>query len=172
MYSPTHFHLVNPLLHDYLYRAILRGGFSTGKWDTYRCMRYLLRGKMWLPCRGGALKVAGHFIRNCEMKRPEKAGSVVVENTMPDGAWLKNYTMLSEMLTCEKYDDGSKRKTSTITAFVDQGAFKVCLNDRDMEQSLYRSGRSFGEALDALELALIEGKDDDWRSWGKKAKNR
>lgn len=70
---------------------------------------------------------------------------------------------LAEYLCAQAYGDGTPRKTATLTIFVDDGAFKASLNDRDNERSLFVSGSGFYDVLDVLEALLLE--DDTKVGW-------
>lgn len=105
------------------------------------------------------------------MKRPD--GSKTSGNPVPgllDQAATKMLPLLVEHMTCDAYDDGTKRQRSTVTLFVEDGNVKACLNDREMERSLFRSAGEFLEALEALEKALTQGDESEWRPWNKKRK--
>lgn len=71
---------------------------------------------------------------------------------------------ITTMLTASKWPDGKKRETSTLTVCFDQEALKIALNDRAQKCSLWASGASLVEALEALEAALQSG-NPSWRRW-------
>jgi len=67
-----------------------------------------------------------------------------------------------EYLVSERWEDGTARRTSTMTIFVEEGRVKLCLNDRQGQRSLWVSGATLLDALDALEGHLEQG-TGDWR---------
>jgi len=78
------------------------------------------------------------------------------------GSFGVKHPRLWEMLTETKYEDGSPRKTATITFFIDEGCVKVCLNDRDQSLAAFCSGDTLDAALRALEAGL-EAESLEWR---------
>ncbi len=69
---------------------------------------------------------------------------------------------LHDWLTMQCDDRGVKRSTSSMTVFVDEGLFKVVLNDKDTGRSLWVSNKTLWGALDALEAHLVAG-TGEWR---------
>lgn len=67
-----------------------------------------------------------------------------------------------EFMSITAYGDGQVRRTATLLVFLEDGQLKVCLNDRDAERSLWRSGTSLEDALLSVEIAL-QGDGCDWR---------
>jgi len=67
-----------------------------------------------------------------------------------------------EYLTRLEYEDGKARQVSTVLIFYEDGAAKVCLNDRDTSQVAWSSGGTIQEALEALEAKLQQG-HAEWR---------
>lgn len=88
-----------------------------------------------------------------------------------DDVFVKKYPSLMEHMTDEQWDDGSARKPSTFTVFIEQGLFKVALNDKSLERSLYMSGDSLAECLASIEKAL-KADAGDWRPWTVKTSRR
>jgi len=78
------------------------------------------------------------------------------------GKWKAKFPALAEWLETDLWPDGSARKTSTLLVFVEGGAVKGCLNDRDGCQSLWASSGSIQGLLEALEGALASG-EGEWR---------
>lgn len=93
----------------------------------------------------------------------EKDQAMVGTPTKEGEAWVKNHAALWEYLSATEYDDGTERKTSTVTLFVEDGAVKVCLNDRDGSRVMWVSGPSVVDVLKALE-ALLRAGEGDWRA--------
>jgi len=92
----------------------------------------------------------------------QKARSADVPMACGDTKLSKDCPALFEFLTCSKNDDGSERKTSTMTVFYDQGSFKVFLNDRDSQMSLCVTSPTLSGLWDALDDAITSD-DPGWR---------
>lgn len=73
----------------------------------------------------------------------------------------EDFPNLHEYLTSVRYDDGAVRATSTLLLFVDSGALKCCINDRDNNRS------AFVTATDVMGifLALENGLRDNTLDW-------
>lgn len=96
--------------------------------------------------------------------------------TGPAGAEVKDPTLMGfptvwEYLTLARYDDGSSRKLSALSVFVEDGSLKIALNDKDAQRSLYVAGMTLRDALEALEAKLSAG-EGDWRAWGRATKKK
>lgn len=96
---------------------------------------------------------------------------VPTADAYPDGdTWLvNNCPLLLDYLVKQKYEDGSARVPSTVTFFVDSGVFKLCVNDKDAQASLYTSANTLQDALVATEKRLGEN-PADWRFWKRAGK--
>jgi len=98
------------------------------------------------------------------VKRPQHVQSGIPAGVAcADPAWQERWPALCSHLFDLKYEDGAPRQTSTLMLLAEQGVAKACLNDREAERSAWVSGRSFTEALDALEAGLVEDRLD-WRA--------
>ena len=64
---------------------------------------------------------------------------------------------LVEFLQEAKYEDGSARKTGTMTFFVEDGAVKLCLNDRDVGETAWVTAATIQDVLRLAEKGLEEG---------------
>jgi len=73
------------------------------------------------------------------------------------------WPLVWEYFTSVSYEDGSARQTSTLMLFAESGTVKVCLNDRDADQSLWAAGLTPEAALTSLEGMLGSGAAD-WRA--------
>lgn len=60
------------------------------------------------------------------------------------------------------WEDGAPRKQGTITLFFSDGAWKVCLNDKDSSCVAFVTAGSPVGALEVAEAALCQGALD-WR---------
>lgn len=69
---------------------------------------------------------------------------------------------LHDWCTCTVDDRGVKRSPSSFTVFVDDGLWKIVLNDKDTGRSLWVSSKSLWGAFDLLEGHLVAG-TGDWR---------
>jgi hypothetical protein len=130
-------------------------------------LRHVVAGKP-LACDGNRIIFNGVQVMECPMKKPmlgsegEGAGKAV------DDKWLVDKVpYLLDALTSVKWDDGTKRERSTVSVFIEDGIVKVCLNDKNLQASLYRSAASILGALQALDKALSPAGDQDWRLWKK-----
>lgn len=97
------------------------------------------------------------------LKRPEavSSGSRGGSNLgLGDAAGL--FPVLVEYLSCEQWDDGTARQSSTLLLFIEEGCFKLCLNDRAASRKAWVSGRTAEEAFSTLESALAAG-GVEWR---------
>lgn len=107
------------------------------------------------------------------MERPTKRNdSAAAASEGFECEWGNQHPRLYEHLTCVRYSDGTVREPSTITVFVQDGSFRVSLNDRDNGASLYRAGSGLTEALVSLERALGPDGEADWRPWKKQGRKK
>ena len=79
------------------------------------------------------------------------------------------YPALSEYLSEHHFDDGSLRITSTALLFQEEGVWKVCLNDRQNDRSMWAAGSTVSAAFDALEVLVATG-TGVWRKSGQSGK--
>jgi len=83
-----------------------------------------------------------------------------VSPPVKDSSFETDYPSIFEHLTCEAYQDGEVRETSTFTVFCKCGLFKVSLADRNNKDVTFASGETLKGALEQLELSLSSGKAD------------
>lgn len=81
-----------------------------------------------------------------------------------DTAFMGLYPVIWEYLTIDRFDSGEARRTSTLLAFIEDGGWKACLNDREGSRSLWVGGRTIALALDSLEALLAAG-EGQWRQY-------
>ncbi len=106
------------------------------------------------------------------MKRPNEKPTTRPPGTWPDESWIEKYPILCEWLGDTTWDDGKPREPSQLGLKCEDGRIVLSVNDKEMKQSLYRSGESVDEALGAIEKALIDP-GADWRPWyGQKKKGK
>lgn len=83
-----------------------------------------------------------------------------------DEAFAKKYPTLAAYLTDTAYEDGSARRTATMTVFAEEGLFKASINDREQSRSAFMAADTFTGLLDRLEKGL-QADRLDWRTWTK-----
>jgi len=106
------------------------------------------------------------------MKKPEAQPQTPgAKAILRDPALNKKFPQLVEHLTCDEWEDGTARETSTISIFAEQGAIKLALNDRAMKRSAYLTAETLEQALHGLETGLAKG-TLDWRQWGARTKKK
>lgn len=99
------------------------------------------------------------------MRKPEpKQAESGARAVFPDADWEKRFPVLCEFLTAVTYDDGTVRKTSSISIREQDGKVLVSMSDHDLERGLYRVGDHVRGALESLEKALTSP-NADWRPW-------
>lgn len=87
-----------------------------------------------------------------------------------DEVFAATFPAIAEYLTLTKWESGKPRKTTTLTLFVEDGAFKVCVNDRDGGRVAFVTGNALGEVWDALEGGLATASLDWRRAAGDRAR--
>lgn len=98
------------------------------------------------------------------MRRPEGNGQGPVSlGKVEDPQFKRLYPLLFEYLTCDTWDDGTTRETSTLLLFVDAGVLKGCVNDRAMGRNLFVAAESLSGLLGAANEALGET-SPGWRA--------
>lgn len=80
--------------------------------------------------------------------------------TVPETA---TWPQLLEHLVLSKYPDGAPRQTSSLVVLCDGQAWRVCLSDRDNARVMWKTGNTLLEALDSVELALLDDDPSHWR---------
>jgi len=104
------------------------------------------------------------------MRKPEKTTHHVSSDLpMPDGEFAASYPMLTEYMTCTKWEDDSPRTVSALSLFVEDNVLKLALNDKHNKRSLYVASDSV-EGLFRLMEMLVQTSAPPWRAWnaGKK----
>lgn len=86
-------------------------------------------------------------------------------------SWSGKYEALWEYLTCDQDEKGSERERAMLMFFVDGSVFKACLQDRATSRSLWASGGSMEQALEALE-GCLRSPAPDWRAMRGQHSNR
>ena len=71
------------------------------------------------------------------------------------GEWPTVYPALVEFLTLGAWEDGSLRLCGSLTLFVDQSLWKLCLNDKDNGRVAFCSGCSVEDVLRTAEEGIV-----------------
>lgn len=98
------------------------------------------------------------FLRKPSPDAPSPEGVNLGEG---DHFWDELPALREWMGTC-KWDDGSERTVPTLLMLWQDGAWKLCLNDREEGRSCWVSSSCVLGALQALEEVLAEG-TAEWR---------
>lgn len=97
------------------------------------------------------------------LKKPSAlSGSPPQNGAALDAAFTKTYPTLHAYLADTTWEDGEERETATVTLFVEEGLFKICLNDRALGRSAWLSGHTFTGLLKGLEAGLLSD-ELQWR---------
>jgi len=86
-----------------------------------------------------------------------------------DEKFEKAYPAVFEFLTSTNYSDGEVRQPSVVTVFAEDGAFKLCLSERDRGLTLWATAATFQDAFKSLEQRLTSDRPD-WRKSRPKTK--
>lgn len=73
-----------------------------------------------------------------------------------------HYTTLWEYLTLSRFEDGSPRKTSSLTVFADDGCLKAVLKDRDASLCLWAAAPSMTGLFTLLD-SMLNNPETAWR---------
>lgn len=99
------------------------------------------------------------------VKRPSPDdGTLPQELSSPN--FRERWPLLFKFLAQHR-GSGQMPSTGTLTLFLEQGCFKLCLNDRPNARSTFISGKSLTLALDAAEVGITQG-NIRWRQKGYK----
>jgi hypothetical protein len=98
------------------------------------------------------------------MKRPEsgRPGEIPPLPAV-DEEFERKYPTLWEYLTCDTWEDGSPRATTTMFLFVSGGRWTCMLKDRALEKVCFSTHDTLAELLASREEALCDGRAD-WRT--------
>lgn len=104
------------------------------------------------------------------VKPPAVVGSKDGGSDPIDPAFEKKWPTLASYLTKGAWPDGEVRKRSSLVLFCEDGAFKGCLSERELDLSLWATGKTFTGLLDGLEARLTEDRPE-WRAKPTKKKS-
>ena len=97
------------------------------------------------------------------LRRPSQNGTNgPVDPYLSLGGWAEQFPALCEFLVETKWEDGQVRKPGTVTLFFDDGAWKLCLNDKDSSCVAFVSAGSPLGTFEVAEAGLTGGALD-WR---------
>lgn len=135
----------------------------------HRFTRFALAAKAW---EQGLFRELDRHLEGCllakflDQVKAAKAG-LAGDVSSRDPEFQKAYPAVWEFVSIAKHGDGSTRQTATLLFFLEAGAWKVCLGDRDSGLSLWAAGETFLEALEALE-AMLQSPSPQWRAGSKR----
>lgn len=98
------------------------------------------------------------MLRKEDQRRQEIMGSAALIG----GDYSILYPTVWSYLTQDRWDDGTPRKTSSVTMFMDQGQLKCVLKDKESGTSLWAAGISLESMFGVLE-ALLNDSTAVWR---------
>jgi len=78
--------------------------------------------------------------------------------------WAGEFPALFEYLSADKYPDGQQRERAMICLFIEGGAVKAVLQDRDNDRSLWVTGGAVTAVLESLETKAADPACEDWRA--------
>ena len=108
-----------------------------------------------------------------DRNRSRSAASGGAASALPSAVLSGDFPELNEMLLRTEWEDGSSRVPASLSFFIHENAFKVCLSDRDAQLVTFLAGDTVDDLLLALEIGLAEDRLD-WRpaSGGGKRRRR
>jgi hypothetical protein len=104
-------------------------------------------------------------------KLPSSNGKAGSGPLPEDSDFLEAWPGLWELMTETKYPDGKDRERSSLTVFIEEGSFKLCISERTRELSCWATGPTFKRALDALEGRVVSD-SPEWRASGRGKKKK
>lgn len=131
---------------------------SAGLWDKVLWHMAILESRFNRATVEELDAVAKNILKRlAERKAKAKTGSAV-----SDPLAEKKYPNLFTLMTALLDDDKQPRRVATLTLFADDGAFKVCLNERNVSLSLWAASETLEGVWEALE-ARLSVDDVDWK---------
>lgn len=80
-----------------------------------------------------------------------------------DGHAANRLPDLADFLSCESWDKDTQRVTGSISIFVEGGALKCCLSDRDQHQVCFLTADTLEDLLGLANDAVAGSPNADWR---------
>lgn len=117
--------------------------------------------RLFRPRAQDIICIRGRYDMPIKKPQPTQATGGVPGGARTGDDWVL-YPTLMEFLSEDRYDDGSPRRTATVTLFADAGTVKGSLNDRDLDRVAFVSAESLAALLVILEAKLSES-SLDWR---------
>lgn len=119
----------------------------------------------WQPQAGGGgrpgpvpgIREANRMLR--KVHQASQAGAAGAGGVTDQSDW----PLILEYLTAAQYPDGSPRELSALIVVADAGGWRVCLSDKDNGRTLWKTGRSLLDTLQAVEMAVAEEDPQSWR---------
>jgi hypothetical protein len=96
------------------------------------------------------------------LKRPAAVSGSQATPGPVDKGMTKVYPLIHAYLTEDSYDGGEVRERSTLLVVAEDGLFKACLIDKNIDATLWASGKVFDDMLACLETRLGDP-GADWR---------
>jgi len=96
------------------------------------------------------------------LKRPDASVNGQGPFALSDPEFVREYPVLFEYLTGNRWEDGKPRETATLLFFAEDGIWKACLNDRALGRTGWASEASFVALLHRIETELAAD-SVDWR---------
>lgn len=135
---------------------------------TYHPYDYVSKCIYWMS----KLRRVQRVYRRPYVKKPPLATTAEGKVTpLTDDKFAKKYPTVLEYLTDVQWDDGTERERSTVSLFIEDGAFKLALNDKALRRSLYVTADTMEAAFSVLERSL-QAPQADWRGWNAKTKKK
>jgi hypothetical protein len=86
--------------------------------------------------------------------RPSAGGGGSAQEVKLDSLIADRFPAIWDYCTSVKWDDGKPRSPATLLLFVEDGLWKLCLNDRARERTAWAAGETVFDCLDAMEANL------------------
>jgi hypothetical protein len=138
--------------------------YAVGSWSTIvRQNDHVTRVHRGLVPRDRSYKVIPYVTWRDLVKRPFSGKAGELPPLPPvDEEFSRLFPNLWAMMSETQWDDGSPRVPSTMYWYMEDGAWVLVFNDKDMRLVSFRRGDTFNDVLLALECALREDRVD-WR---------
>lgn len=104
-------------------------------------------------------------------KMPARPGADAAAGRADPGEWSSSFPALAEFLAATSWSDASLRIPGTLTLFVDESVWKICLSDKDQGRVAFVTGLSPLEAFQAAERGLVSS-SLDWRASSPSNRNK